>query len=318
MSAVRCLTVMYHYVRDRSGTPESGIRGLAESGFERQLDLLCERLTPIDWPALLAWRAGRRTIPEKSVLLTFDDGLLDHAEVVFPILEKRGLRAVFFVQTATLVEGRMDASHQTHLLMCHLGVKGLANAATGWLTQKEPRWGARYPVDHVAAERVYHYETPECARLKHLLTNVLPISLRDHLLGELFSRYIGDTREWAARWYSGFDQLAAMQSAGHTIGGHGHTHEPFSRLSPTEQARDMAMCSTVLSDRLGSCARPMSYPYGVCDDDIARRCAFCSFVNGFTTEQGWISAFDDAHRLRRVDTIDVNAFLEREFTCVVS
>ncbi len=318
MSTVRCLTVMYHYVRDRSGTPESAIRGLDEGSFEKQLDLLCDRLTPIDWPALLAWRAGRRTIPEKSVLLTFDDGLLDHAGVVFPILEKRGLRAVFFVQTAALVDGRMDASHQIHLLMCRLGVDGLASAVTGWLTQEEPRWQTRYPVDHVAAERVYHYEAPECAGLKHLLTNVLPIGLRDRLLGELFSRHVGDPREYAARWYLGFDQLSAMQGAGHTIGGHGHTHEPFGRLSPTEQARDMAMCSTVLSERLGNSARPMSYPYGVCDDDIARRCAFSGFVNGFTTEQGWISAFDDAHRLRRVDTINVDAFLEREFTCVGS
>ncbi len=46
------LVVMYHYVRDRAGTPDAGIRGLDVKGLCRQLDLLCDELTPVGWPAL--------------------------------------------------------------------------------------------------------------------------------------------------------------------------------------------------------------------------------------------------------------------------
>ena len=317
MSSGRCLVVMYHYVRNRAGTPESAIRGLDVRAFEAQLDLLCELMTPIDWPTFLVWRTGRCCIPQQSVLLTFDDGLADHAQVVFPILESRALRGLFFVQTSVLTGGAMDAAHQIHLLMCRLGVAGLAEAVRAWLEAREPDARQRFPVEPGEARRIYHYESAECAALKYLLTHVLPVDLRDRLVTDLFARHVGDPQTHAARWYARWDQLGEMQEAGHSIGGHGGHHLPYHRLSPAEQAGDMAECSAVLAERLGTRPRPFSYPYGSCNDDIARRCAFSGFVNGFTTEQGWIGASDDAHRLRRVDTIHVGAFLEREFACTL-
>ena len=58
---------------------------------------------------------------------------------------------------------------------------------------------------------------------------------------------------------------------------------------------DMTRCSAILREGLGPDPRPFSYPYGNCNEDIARRCAFSGFVNGFTTQQGWITAASDAH-----------------------
>ena len=46
--------------------------------------------------------AGLRTLPQKSVALTFDDGGLDNYEVAFPILVEHGLSATFFVITKTV------------------------------------------------------------------------------------------------------------------------------------------------------------------------------------------------------------------------
>ncbi len=85
-AAQRVVIVMYHYVRDRATTPEAAIRGLDTAGFRRQLDLLCARAEPITWPQFHAWHQGIGTIPETGFLLTFDDGLSDHAEVVAPLL----------------------------------------------------------------------------------------------------------------------------------------------------------------------------------------------------------------------------------------
>ncbi len=316
MPSRKCLAVMYHYVRDRTGTPEAGIRGLDQATFEHQLDRLCECMTPIDWPTLLAWRANRCGIPGDSVLLTFDDGLLDHFEVVAPILESRDLRGVFFVQTQALTDGRLNAAHSLHLLLCRLSAADLTREVHNWLDSEIQNWRERFQVNHAEAERVYHYETPTCADLKHLLTNLLPLDLRTRLIDELFAGHVGDARAFARRWYMTRDQLTRLQDSGHTVGGHGHQHEPYARLPAPEQVKDMVECSDLLSENLGPMPRPFSYPYGSCSDQIARRCAYSGFVNGFTTESGWIGAFDDAHRLNRVDTIAVDAFLEREFTCI--
>lgn len=317
MSSAKCLCVMYHYVRDRRDGFEAGIRGLGVSAFADQLDALSAVMTPIDWPAFAAWRAGRGTIPPASFLLTFDDALSDHADVVLPILESRGLRGVFFVQTGVLSAPVMAAAHQIHLLMCRLGDAGLCEAVRRWLAVHAAEHAARVDAsaDAEDARRLYHYETPERARLKYLLSRALPMDVRGRLLDALFAEHVGDAAETAARWYLRWDQLARMQRLGHTIGGHGHRHLPYDLLSPDERRRDLLRCAQALGDGLGADRRPFSYPYGCCDDAIARSCANAGFVNGFTTRERWVDASDGDFHLGRVDTIHVQAFLEREFQC---
>lgn len=48
---------------------------------------------------------GSRPIPERSVLLTFDDGWKDLRTVVYPLLKKYGLRAVCFIIPGLILEG---------------------------------------------------------------------------------------------------------------------------------------------------------------------------------------------------------------------
>ncbi len=306
---------MYHYVRDRLDGMEAGIRGLSQSAFESQLDALCEKLTPIDWPTFANWRAGAGNIPERSFLLTFDDALSDHAEVVFPILEERGLRGVFFVHTNVLTEARMETAHQIHLLMCKLDIDGLATAVERWIGRN----GAGIPFDldanPIDAQRVYHYESPERATLKYWLSCVVPLDVRARIVDDLFADHVGDARAYASKWYLSWDDLSMMQRGGHAIGGHGHSHLPYARVTAADRERDMRRCASVLAEGLGIERRPFSYPFGNGDESIARSCADAGFVNGFTTREDWIDASGDDHRLNRVDAIHVESLLEREFLC---
>ena len=49
-------------------------------------------------------------LPEKPVILTFDDGYIDHYEYVFPVLHRLGLRGTFFVIT-----GRADSGDPAYI-----------------------------------------------------------------------------------------------------------------------------------------------------------------------------------------------------------
>ncbi|MCB0994830.1 MAG: polysaccharide deacetylase family protein [Acidimicrobiales bacterium] len=93
----------YHAVRE---TPLPGLDpfSLTPAGFEAHLDLLVER----------GWRTQRVTdfvrdhvrgsapIPERTILITFDDGYADFVEVAVPMLVERGLDATLFVTTSTV------------------------------------------------------------------------------------------------------------------------------------------------------------------------------------------------------------------------
>ncbi len=101
--------LMYHYLseppagadiyrRDLSVTPEQ---------FAAHLDrLLAEGYTTISFYQLLEYLTLGSPLPEKPVILTFDDGYRDNFVNAFPALKERGMVATFFVVTDFLDEER--------------------------------------------------------------------------------------------------------------------------------------------------------------------------------------------------------------------
>ena len=124
----RMKAVMYHYVRHHDGAAPYQ-RYLHVDAFERQLDELGSRWGFVDRSSFdRAIRQGRAT---DGVVLTFDDGLRDHAEVVLPILERRGLWGIFYIPTAPYRTGRMLAVHRVHHLIGTYGGRRRARGAAG-------------------------------------------------------------------------------------------------------------------------------------------------------------------------------------------
>lgn len=68
--------------------------------FAAQLDWLAENgFHTVSLRDLAEARARRRPLPDKSVILTFDDGREDGFRIVLPALTAHGFRATFFVVT---------------------------------------------------------------------------------------------------------------------------------------------------------------------------------------------------------------------------
>ena len=324
----RVLVVMYHYVHDRKPSVQGaaagnadGVRGLTTDQFTAQVEQLGRELEPIDWPRLYAWMDGRGQVPQRSFLLTFDDGLADHAKTVLPILNHHDLRGVFFVPGSVLVECRLLPAHAIHLLLSTLGDERLAQELGAYLRGREDGrvWADALERDEDAslgnAAAMYHYETPQRARLKHLLTMELPIAMRRDALETLFARHIGSASRWSKHWYLGWEDLVALRSHGHTVGGHGFRHEPYSRLSPREVREDVSRTAAILREGLGPDLRPFSYPYGSVTDDAVAACREAGFAHAFTTESRSVDDTCDLMRLPRIDTIHVGAVLEKELSC---
>ncbi len=322
-----CLVVMYHYVHDRDplarpgpAGSQPGLHALSIADFRAQLDTLSATMEPIDWPTYCGWLSGRAPIPPRSFLLTFDDGLRDHAEIVLPILEERGLRGVFFIPTTVLTTRRMLPAHQIHLLLSALGEAALENELLSRLAERKAHdWCKHFTRDAGSLQRsahaMYHYEPPRIARLKYFLTMELPIELRAAVLDDIFAQHIGSGARWSGHWYLGWDDLAKMKSLGHTVGGHGNSHEPFSRLTADEVRRDIQETTKVLSEGLGPDPRPMSFPYGSYTDAACGFCRDAGFVNAFSTQSRWTQRGCDPFRLPRVDTIRVSELLHGDPIC---
>ena len=94
--------LMYHHVGPyRPGTYRPIT--ISPEQFERQVQWLARRgyagITSSDW---LRWLREGKGLPEKPILLTFDDAYADVAQFALPILKRYGFNAAVFVVTGRL------------------------------------------------------------------------------------------------------------------------------------------------------------------------------------------------------------------------
>jgi hypothetical protein len=107
--------VMYHYIRP---TPEGlpFFRYLRLDDFRRQMDYLQAHFQLIPREEFLASLDGEE-VRKDAMILTFDDGLIDHHEHVLSELLARGLWGIFYVPTGPLATGRALDVHRIHMVL---------------------------------------------------------------------------------------------------------------------------------------------------------------------------------------------------------
>ena len=285
--------VMWHYVRSADALPRTGYHGVTPETFEAQLDALCERATPVGWPAVLASFAGDSPLPRDAVLLTFDDGLVDHHRVVLPALLARGLSGVFFVLSRDPGDS-LTVGHALHVL---LGVWSSDRVRVEVADRLGPADRDRYR----AAQRELAGAAPEDPddTWKRPLQRELAEAAGPIVRG-LVDVAIGPETDVADSLHLSPDQLRDLVDTGMTLGGHGRTHPWLDALDEAAH-RDEIAASAELLARYGQGPWPFAYPYGAAPPAARSLLGDGGFAAAFTTNP---TERSDRFHIGRVDGDD--------------
>ena len=114
-----------------------GVPERHSGGFERQLEFFARHFVICGYEELLMLHCGLWSHDRPALVLTFDDGLRSHAEVVAPMLDRLGLTGWFFVPPGLVATSRSAAVpnpdfreepmtwddlcelHERHVIGCH-------------------------------------------------------------------------------------------------------------------------------------------------------------------------------------------------------
>lgn len=244
---------MYHYVRPSStGLPH--LPYLALTDFERQLDYFGFRHGFVSRDGFEQWVAGG-ALPD-GVLLTFDDGLRDHVDYVLPILEARGLFAIFYVPSAPAENGVLLDVHKVHLALGRIG----GERALDWLS-------ARYPELFTASEVTGHYSSHSgdsaTKRIKYAFNWQLEPSRRGPVLDELVAfAFQGSTPGWRELYLDGAG-ISELVSAGMGVGAHGHNHVVLTRVDAAAQREEIQRSCEFIAAQVGGLEWGYCYAHGI-------------------------------------------------------
>ena len=118
--------IMYHYVRRIKNSKYPKIKGLELSLFEEQLRFLMAN--KFKFATLQEVVEQPHKLSEKSVLLTFDDGYVDHYSHVFPVLDYYGIQGVFSMPGKILREGKVLDVNKVHFVLASADIQRIKEA----------------------------------------------------------------------------------------------------------------------------------------------------------------------------------------------
>jgi peptidoglycan/xylan/chitin deacetylase (PgdA/CDA1 family) len=304
--------IMYHYVRNLRRSRFPDLKGLETDQFREQIAYIKEHYNVISGDELLAAaEAGSwDTLPPSALLLTFDDGYMDHFTQVFPVLRRANLPGCFFPPAQCVLHGHVLDVNKIHFVLASVPDKQvIVDCILGMLdehgAQYETEGAAHYWTKLAVASR---FDPKEIVFIKRLLQRELPEELRQIIINRLFQEYVSsDEVSFARELYMSMDQIVGMRESGMFIGSHGFGHYWLDGLDPARQKHEVELGLEFLH-RIGARLDSwiMSYPYGAYDDCLLSilRSAGCRI--GLTTQVGIADlSRDNLLTLPRLDTNDL-------------
>jgi peptidoglycan/xylan/chitin deacetylase (PgdA/CDA1 family) len=230
--------------------------------FEACLAFFERHYNVVSLADVLAARRGRQRLPERPLLITFDDGWRDNVEFALPRLRDARMPAAMFVAGAALERGtafwqeqliaawrsgRLDAARVRHLT-------SVAGARTATTVDADPLAPVRVLIAALEA-------LGPAAR--DALVTAAALAPEPH---SMISR----------------DDLRALASAGIAIGSHGFTHAPLTRV---DAGAELAATRALLQASLhpGSDVPALAFPHGKFDAATIARARDLGFELLFTS-----------------------------------
>ena len=232
------LTVLcYHRILDRPPDfPfDDDLVSASPAQFEDELRFVERRYRVINFKTLREHLDREGRLPERSAIITFDDGYIDNYEVAFPILRKHGLTAVMFVTAGYMGARRLFWWDRLALIA--------KTAKTRRASIEEPLPLAidldAFPDAQAAARHLIH------------TAKTLPEERKELLIARLAASLDAEIDEGRHSMTMSWQHLREMSGAGIEIGAHSVNHPIFSNVDAGLLAREVSGSKELIEKETG-------------------------------------------------------------------
>lgn len=241
ISGKKLLIPLYHAVSD-DNPPH--IRNLYKikniKEFNTEIEFILKYFNPIGIDELNDHINNGKPFKRNSVLFTFDDGLREINNVLFPLLLKKGIPAIFFVNTAFVSNKGLFYRYKASLLIEELEKKSM---------------------NLKAAAKVLNKVNDDLNTIKKAILNIdyLNKNLLDNIAEKIefsFSGYLKKEKP-----YLTLEQLTDIQNKGFSIGAHGISHPEYFKISLKEQLNQTIKSVQWVKDNLQPKYNLFAFPF---------------------------------------------------------
>lgn len=300
--------INYHFIRKVPKIRGIKLNALSKAAFINQLDFMINNYNFISVTDCINAIYNNKKLPRNPIMLTFDDGYIEHYTTVFPLLIERSVSGCFFPVEKTVTEKKMLQVNKIHLVLGSIEINVLIDDISRLIKQYKSEYNLKNFDDYRENISYLHpYDTKDVIFVKNLLQIALKREIRKIIIDKLFKKYVtNDEVGFCQELYITEDQIKLMIANGMHVGSHSYSHEWLNRLNPRDQENEIIRSTNFLK-KLGIDHHEfvMSYPYGGYDDGLINILNENNFKLAFTTRPGkTVLSKTNAFMLERYDTND--------------
>ncbi|MFC1969672.1 polysaccharide deacetylase family protein [Chloroflexota bacterium] len=268
------------------------LKPLSPRSFERQMEYFHRNYEILSLDRLVQYIQQGRPLPEKAVVITFDDGYKDNYLYAYPILVKHGIPATIFLTTGHIGSSKLFWFDEVKYLVQLTPLNQLElNELGSYPLQTEVD---RFRTSLIISRRLRNLPEERKKKLVEKLINTCQVDIPDNLGEELFLSW---------------DEVREMGDDGISFGAHTVNHPVLTNL-PLQRARwEIVQSKKDIEEKLGKEVTAFAYPFGPFNAEIVRLVKESGFTSAVTTESGLVNAKTNPYKLPRIGAVrDFNKF----------
>ena len=269
--------------------------------FEKHLKIINNYLNPISIEQLQEYVAEKKPFPDRSCLLTFDDGWLDNYETAYPILKQYRVPAVIFLPFNYISNNLMFWQEELLLRLTHLLGSDNPNDCE---FVKDLTATAHTPNNMQLREYVSKIKTKDYQDIDAVLELVRSRS-KDNAMPVHYNRYMS------------WEQIIEMQRSGISFGSHSLSHRILTRIPREECTKELNNSKALLEAALGAPVTSIAYPNGDHDEQVEHLAKQAGYTLGFTTERGYTEHDTNALTVPRINIHNNSSDNKAMFLCTI-
>jgi peptidoglycan/xylan/chitin deacetylase (PgdA/CDA1 family) len=298
------VAVNFHYIREKFDAPYPSIFGVTPQEFSNQLEILGKSAQFLGSDEISDIIEGRKTIPHRAVIITFDDGLKEQYDLAWPILKEKGIPAIFFVNTRPIEEQIITTVHKIHIIRAYTPPERVLEVLISMLKK---RGTSLVLPSKQKAKSAYKYDSEEDAQLKYFLNHILDERERKYIVDQCFELLNFNETQISNNLYMTKEMVADLAKE-KVLGTHGHDHLPLGLRDDSMAKEDFDVSIKKIKDWTGVNVISLSYPYGsheTCSVAVAEYAQKNNIKFGFTMERAANMRIDAPMFLGRFSNNDV-------------
>lgn len=243
--------LVYHRVQEyhEESNFDASIISASPKNFEEQMRFLSTNYNVISFDRFIEHIQNKTRLPEKSVVITFDDGYKDNYRNAYPILKKYGLPATVFLTTGYLDNITIPWWDKVAYIINETECTDFELTGFGRYSLKTDI--QKVEAIHSIQEKLKKIKEEEKNLLIRKLEDILNVEIPEDLGRELFLSW---------------DEVREMSKGGISFGAHTVTHPILTKVSTEKAKEEIVESKERIEKELGKPVKLFAYPNGEIND----------------------------------------------------